>query len=558
MSELVDIKDLKVRFPSDDGCIDAVKGVSLEIDEGEIVALVGESGSGKTVTSKSILKMLPESSAVAGEVFVFSERDHSLVDMNSISEHKVRTLRGVSASMVFQEPSTALNPVYKIGWQLVEGLRAHSPLGEQLSNKDVRKKAIEILTKVGIPDPEIRVDYYPHQFSGGQKQRIVIAQALILGAKLIIADEPTTALDVSVQAEILQILKDIRKEFNTSILLITHNMGVVADMADRVIVMNEGKVVEENDVFTLFESPKEDYTKLLLSAVPKIDTKTRRSTTRTGAADENKTLVSVKDLTVEFKTSFNKPSFKAVDGIDFEIKKGEVLGLVGESGSGKSTTAKAVMNLVKSSGTLELYGNDVRSFTKKQTKAIMRKIGYIFQDPYASFNPLQTLGEAIAEPMIVAGSKHESGFGVKNYKDAVPRVSELLELVKLPSSYINRFPYELSGGQRQRIGFARALALEPEIIIADEPTSALDVSVQAEVLKLFLELQERLQFSSLFITHDLAVVDMVSDRIAVMQKGKIVEIGTGEQILTNPQSDYTKNLLQSLPYPDPKIQRKLK
>lgn len=564
-NDVARIENLRVRFSTDNGDFDAVQDTSLTIAEGEILALVGESGSGKSVTSKTLLQMLPDSSIEAGTVLLKTS-EKGLADVHALSSSELREIRGTSAAMVFQEPATALNPVYKIGWQIAEGIRAHSQLfeGKKLDKAEARKRAIDILRKVGIPDPETRVDYYPHQFSGGQKQRIVIAQALVLGAKLIIADEPTTALDVTVQAEILELLKSIRDEFNTSILLITHNMGVVADMADRVIVMNQGRIVESADVYELFENPKDAYTKKLLAAVPKIDSLTRRANTRKVPltvdpaidAKPEQVVIEAKNISVIYPGQGANKEFIAVDNVSFEIRKGEVMGLVGESGSGKSTIGRSIMGLSPFEGDLKVYGKVLSKLNSKERRTLRQRIGYVFQDPYGSFNPLLTLGEAIAEPMIVAGPSHISGFGAKNLKTAMPRVEALLEMVKLPKAFANRFPHELSGGQRQRVGIARALALQPEFIIADEPTSALDVSVQAEVLKLFLDLQDQLQFSCLFISHDLAVIDMVSDYISVLYHGQIVEKGTGEQILTNPQNDYTKKLLASLPIPDPKEQRK--
>ncbi len=565
-TDVARIEHLRVRFSTDNGDFDAVKDTSFTINEGEVLALVGESGSGKSVTSKTLLQMLPDSSIEAGTVLLRTS-EKGLQDVHTLSYSDLREIRGTDAAMVFQEPATALNPVYKVGWQIAEGIRAHSQLfdGNKLSKEEARIKAIDILRKVGIPDPETRVDYYPHQFSGGQKQRIVIAQALVLGAKLIIADEPTTALDVTVQAEILELLKSIREEFNTAILLITHNMGVVADMADRVIVMNGGEIVESADVFQLFESPQDPYTQKLLAAVPRIDEKTRRANTRKVplhvAPDEDAKpediIVQAENIRVVYPGKAGASEFVAVNNASFEIRKGEVMGLVGESGSGKSTIGRAIMGLSPFSGTIKVYGKVLSELTVKEKRSLRQRIGYVFQDPYGSFNPLLTLGEAIAEPMIVAGTQHPSGYGVTNYKAALPRVKELLEMVRLPAEFASRFPHELSGGQRQRVGIARALALQPEFIIADEPTSALDVSVQAEVLKLFLDLQDKLQFSCLFISHDLAVIDMVSDYISVLYQGTIVEKGEGGQILTNPQKDYTKKLLASLPIPDPKVQRGL-
>lgn len=563
-ADVAQIDGLKVRFSTDSGDFDAVKDASLSIAPGEILALVGESGSGKSVTSKALLQMLPDSSIEAGTVLLRSG-DKGLVDVHQLSSSELRKMRGVDAAMVFQEPATALNAVYKVGWQIVEGLRAHPELsgGVKLTKEAARKKAIEILGKVGIPDPEIRVDYYPHQFSGGQKQRIVIAQALILGAKLIIADEPTTALDVTVQAEILALLKEIRAEFNTAILLITHNMGVVADMADRVIVMNQGKIVESADVYELFAAPKDAYTKKLLAAVPRIEEATRRANTRKKTllvapdadARPEDIVVKAENMSVTYPAQGGSPAFQAVRDVSFEIRKGEVMGLVGESGSGKSTIGRAIMGLSPFAGKLEVYGQVLSDIPTKERRLLRQRIGYVFQDPYGSFNPLLTIGEAVAEPMVVAGANSPSGFGVKKVKDAQPRVAELLEMVHLPKAFATRFPHELSGGQRQRVGLARALALQPDFIIADEPTSALDVSVQAEVLKIFLELQDELQFACLFISHGLAVIDMVSDYITVLYKGQIVEKGTGGQILTAPKEDYTKKLLGSLPVPDPVVQR---
>lgn len=516
-NDVAQIAGLHVRFSTDHGDFDAVKNVGLSLGAGEIVALVGESGSGKSVTSKAILRMLPDSAIETGTVLLKTDKD-GLEEVHTLNPQALRDLRGRSAAMVFQEPATALNPVYKIGWQIAEGIRAHHELyeGRKISATEARTRAIDILRKVGIPSPESRVDDYPHQFSGGQKQRIVIAQALALGAKLIIADEPTTALDVTVQAEILALLKSIRDEFQTAILLITHNMGVVADMADRVVVMNQGEVVESADVFELFAHPKDAYTRKLLAAVPKIDPQTRRANTRKAPiAKDADVIIQANHLSVIYPGQGAKPAFKAVDEVDFEIRKGEVMGLVGESGSGKSTIGRAIMGLTPFNGELKVYGKTLSALSGKEGRSIRQRIGYVFQDPFASFNPLLTLGEAIAEPMLVAGDKHPSGFGVKHLKDAMPRVETLLEMVQLPKHFATRFPHELSGGQRQRVGIARALALQPEFIIADEPTSALDVSVQKEVLKLFLDLQDHLQFSCLFISHDLAVIDMVSDTIAV-------------------------------------------
>jgi peptide/nickel transport system ATP-binding protein len=450
--------------------------------------------------------------------------------------------------MVFQEPSTALNPVYPVGWQIAEGLRAHG----KYSRAEARAKAIEILGRVGIPEPEKRVNYYPHQFSGGQKQRVVIAMALVLDPGLIVADEPTTALDVTVQAEILDLLRRCRDEFGTAIVLITHNMGVVADLADRVAVMYEGKVVEQADAKTLFSAPQHEYTRRLLAAVPYIGQgtlKTReRASARTVDWADQKPVVQAKDLRIQYPGRLGRPGFVAVDGVSLQIRPREVLGLVGESGSGKTTIGRAIGGLTRvTGGSLTVFDLEMNGISERRFKKVRSEIGFVFQDPASSFNPLLTIAECVAEPLVVHGR-------ASSPSAARGRVNELLEAVQLPKAYGDRFPHELSGGQRQRASLARALALEPTLLIADEPTSALDVSVQARVLELFADLQSQFGFASLFISHDLAVVDLLADRIAVLHHGKLVEEGTGEQVLGAPQDPYTQRLLASLPVPDPVAQ----
>ena len=454
--------------------------------------------------------------------------------------------------MVFQEPNSVLNPVYTIGWQIEEGLRAHG----MKDKKELRAKAIDILKKVGIPNAETRVDYYPHQFSGGQKQRIVIAMALVLNPGLILADEPTTALDVTVQTEILDLLRLARDEFDASVLIITHNMGVIADIADEVVVMYRGHVVEQGGVEQIFYSPQDDYTKRLLGAVPRIGQKlivrdgNGKVIEREKDWREQPVAVEAKGLTITYPGHLMQPDFKAVDGIDFTIHRSEVLGLVGESGSGKSTTGRAIAGLQKvSGGSLNVLGIEMNGVKERDFKPKRADIGFVFQDPGSSFNPLMTIAENVAEPLIVHG-KYSSVADARHY------VGDLLEMVQLPRAYMNRFPHELSGGQRQRASLARALALKPSLLIADEPTSALDVSVQAKVLELFKKLQVEIGFACLFITHDLAVVDMLADRIMVMHKGKIVEHGDADQIMQHPQNPYTQKLLASLPVPDPREQRR--
>ncbi len=545
MSDVLTITDLGISFSTDAGAVRAVDGVSLRVAPGEVLAIVGESGSGKTVTAKTILGLLPETATASGVVVLTRKDGSSEHDILSIGKSTLRQVRGTDVSMVFQEPSTALNPVYTVGWQIAEGIRAHG----QFSRKEAKAKAIEILGRVGIPDPETRVNYFPHQFSGGQKQRVVIAMALVLDPGLIVADEPTTALDVTVQAEILDLLRQCRDEFGTAIVLITHNMGVVADLADRVAVMYQGKVVEEADAQTLFSSPQNDYTKRLLASVPHVGQGITHAAVRAEAREpawlELPPVVVADNLTIEYPGRFGRAGFRAVDGVSFVIRPGEVLGLVGESGSGKTTTGRAIAGLTRvTGGSLTVLGHEMHGFKERQFKKFRSDIGFVFQDPASSFNPLLTIAECVAEPLIVHGR-------ARNPAGARSRVNELLEAVQLPRAYGDRYPHELSGGQRQRASLARALALEPSLLIADEPTSALDVSVQARVLELFAELQNEFGFAALFISHDLAVVDILADRIAVLYKGKLVEEGTGAQVLGAPKDPYTQRLLASLPVPDP-------
>jgi peptide/nickel transport system ATP-binding protein len=537
MTSVVDIRNLNISFATDGAPVAAVRGVNLTVTKGEVLAIVGESGSGKSVTAKAILGLLPETATESGVVMLGTN------DIVSLSKKRLREVRGVDVAMVFQEPSTALNPVYTVGWQIAEGLRAHS----RLSRKRAKAKAIDIMTKVGIPDAAHRVDYYPHQFSGGQKQRVVIAMALVLEPELIVADEPTTALDVTVQAEILDLLRRCRDEFGAAIVLITHNMGVVADLADRVAVMYNGEIVEQNDVRSLFESPQEDYTKKLLAAVPKLGTGLAATRARAAARPdvEQKPVVRARDLVIEYAGRLGRKGFRAVDGVSFDIHAGEVLGLVGESGSGKTTIGRAIAGLTRvSGGSLSVLGQEMLGVRERQFKPLRSDIGFVFQDPASSFNPLLTIAECVAEPLIVHGRASDAA-------DARKRVDELLEAVQLPRAFGSRYPHELSGGQRQRASLARSLAVEPSLLIADEPTSALDVSVQARVLELFSELQKEFGFAALFISHDLAVVDLLADRIAVLYQGKLVEEGTGAEVLVAPKHPYTQRLLASLPVPDP-------
>ena len=535
----LEITDLDIHFATDGGDVHAVDGVSLEVAPGEILAIVGESGSGKSVTARSILGLLPETAESSGAILV------SGTDVVGLSGKRLRALRGEDVSMIFQEPSSAMNPVFPIWWQIGEGLKAHRP---KITRKEIRAEAIAALESVGIPDPVERIDRYPHEFSGGQKQRIMIAMALALGAELIVADEPTTALDVTVQAEILELLRDVRDRFGTSVIIITHNMGVVADLADAVAVMYRGRVIERSGVQELFASPREEYTRKLLAAVPHLG----RNSAWTALTPEQQQVVEdaapvvlAKDLVIEYPGRLGRAPFRAVKGVDFMIRAGEVYGLVGESGSGKTTIGRTIAGLERATGgSLQVLGHEMNGVREKDFKPVRRRIGFVFQDPATSFNPHLTIEECIAEPLIVHEPKQSAG-------DRSRQVRALLESVELPAAYATRYPHELSGGQRQRISLARALVLEPELLIADEPTSALDVSVQATVLELFRELQARLGFAALFISHDLAVVDSLAHRIGVLLRGELVEDGHGPDVLQRPQHDYTRKLIASLPVPDP-------
>ena len=547
MSEkILEIKDERLSFFTPAGEVKALNGVSFSMNQGDVLGIVGESGSGKSVTAYSIMGLTAYPGRLVGGTVWFNGHQ-----IDKMTEKEFRKIRGNEVSIIFQDPMTSLNPVYTIGWQIEEGLRAHG----MKDKKELRAKAINILKKVGIPDAETRVDYYPHQFSGGQKQRIVIAMALVLNPGLILADEPTTALDVTVQAEILDLLRLARDEFDASVLIITHNMGVIADIADQVVVMYRGHVVEQGDVEQIFYHPKDDYTKRLLGAVPRIGQKLvvrdREDKPIERKADwrEQPIAVEAKNLTITYPGHLMQPDFKAVDGANFTIHRSEVLGLVGESGSGKSTTGRAIAGLQKvSGGSLNVLGIEMNGVKERDFKPKRADIGFVFQDPGSSFNPLMTIAENVAEPLLVH-RKYGSVADAKNY------VGDLLEMVQLPRAYMNRFPHELSGGQRQRASLARGLALKPSLLIADEPTSALDVSVQAKVLELFKRLQAEIGFACLFITHDLAVVDMLADRIMVMHKGQIVEHGDAGQIMQHPENPYTKKLLASLPVPDPREQQ---
>ena len=543
---VLQFQELDVNFRTEFGRVHAVKGVSLAVRPGEVVALVGESGSGKSVTATTALGLLPKTARITGETMVADKA------ISKLTPRQLRGLRGNRVAMVFQEPMTALNPVIKIGEQLTESMEVHNVA----HGAEAWQKAIDLLNAVGIPNAERRVKQYPHELSGGMRQRVVIAMALACDPEVIIADEPTTALDVTVQADILDLLRSLKDKLNTGILLITHNMGVVADMADRVAVMFKGNIVERGTVEEVLLKPQHPYTKKLLAAVPHLGEGHGQfgSAPREVPGDAESAL-EVNELVVEYKRAGRKP-FRAVDGVTFDVKRGEIVGLVGESGSGKSTIGRALLGLIPSAGgNVKVLGQELvqghgrRKVSQgKNLKSLRRRVGVIFQDPAASLNPRLPVGDVISEPLEV----HRIGNKASRQK----RVYELLEAVELPRSAFNRYPHELSGGQRQRVSIARALSLSPDLLVADEPTSALDVSVQAQVLGMLTDLQRDFGFACLFISHDLAVIDSLAHRVVVMQYGKIVEKGDRQQVLLDPQEEYTKRLLAAAPVPDPIEQRK--
>jgi peptide/nickel transport system ATP-binding protein len=558
---VLSITDLTISFRTEDGVVDAVKGIGFDVAPGEIVAVVGESGSGKSVTSMSVLGLLPKTSTISGDVRLGED------GISGLKEKDLRKIRGNEIAMIFQEPMTALNPVYTIGWQIRESLRSH----QDISKAAADARAIELLEMVGIPNPAERFKQYPHQLSGGLRQRVVIAMAIACDPKVIIADEPTTALDVTVQAEILGLLRKLRDTLNTAIVLITHDMGVVADLADRVVVMYQGEIVEEAPVQELFASPKQDYTRRLLAAVPVLGQRpeNRRlfesaiadGTAATQIAEEIRLedaeleaqiemtapALEITDLALEYPGRRGQKVNRAVDGVSLSIQKGEILGLVGESGSGKSTVGRCAIGLLRATeGSVSIAGRDITKLSNKELRPLRRYFSIVFQDPASTLDPKMTIGESVAEPLVL----HK----ILRGKELNDRVATLLDKVELSGHYRNRYPHELSGGQRQRVAIARALALDPQLLIADEPTSALDVSVQARVLDLFLDLQQSLQFACLFISHDLAVVDLLADRVAVMQHGKLIEVGTRDQVLHSPQEDYTRRLLSAAPVANPVLQ----
>ena len=533
---VLEVQNYTVEFWVDGTWYPAAIDMNFQVEAGRVLAIVGESGSGKSTTAMGIMSLLATNARTSGSIKIKG------IEVLGADNATLRKFRGKEVAYIFQEPMSALNPVYTIGFQIVETLRAHF----EFSPADARARAIELIGMVEIPDPETAFDKYPHQLSGGQRQRAMIAQALVCDPALLIADEPTTALDVTVQAEILDLMRGLKTRLNSAILLITHDMGVVADMADEIMVMQNGNTVEHGSADQIFNRPVHPYTKQLLAAVPKLGSTTMRQLEPELAAKAP--VLKLTNVTIEYPKRGRIPAFMAVDDFSLQIFPGEIVGLVGESGSGKTTVGRASIGLLPiKSGSLEVVGQDISGASQKDLRQIRRSTGIVFQDPASSLNPRLPIGESIGEPLFLAK--------IANGKELDKRVEDLLSSVELPRSYRNRYPHELSGGQRQRVGIARALALTPDILIADEPTSALDVSVQARFLELLQELQGQLKFACLFISHDLGVVDILSHRIAVMQNGKLVEVGTRDEILKHPKHPYTQRLIGAVPVPDPAEQK---
>ncbi|MDZ7877006.1 MAG: ABC transporter ATP-binding protein [Saprospiraceae bacterium] len=581
--KLLQVENLLVQFETENGRVTAVKNISFTLFRGETVGIVGESGSGKSVTSLSIMRLIAEPPGrIAGGKITYFTEGGAAVDLLALTEKEMEGYRGNELAMIFQEPMTSLNPVYTCGNQVMEAILTH----QNVSKAEAEKQTIALFEKVKLPDPKRAFTSFPHQLSGGQKQRVMIAMAMSNNPSVLIADEPTTALDVTVQKTILELMKELQSEMNASIVFITHDLGVIAEIADRVLVMYKGEIVEQGDAMTLFKSPQHPYTKSLLACRPPLGERLRRLPVvsdfmevekqadgsnriieksnsvgkvlaevripqseidaRLSALVQGEPILRVEHLKTYYPSKRNfwgKPVefVKAVDDVSFEVYEGETLGLVGESGCGKTTLGRAILKLSPATeGSIFYKGQDLTKLNAVDMKALRKEIQIIFQDPYSSLNPRMTIGSAIIEPMQVHNLHN-------NDAERKQKVIELLETVSLSAEHFNRYPHEFSGGQRQRICIARALALDPKFIICDESVSALDVSVQAQVLNLLIDLRKKRGFTCIFISHDLSVVKFISDRMVVMNKGKIEEIGTADDIYAHPQKDYTKRLIDAIP-----------
>ena len=547
---VLSVERLSVDARTPEGLKPVLEDISFDLHAGETLCIAGESGSGKSVTSLSIMGLLPKASLkiTSGNIRLGDR------ELTRLSNGQMRHVRGGEIAMIFQEPMTSLNPVMSVGAQLVEAIREHQ------GSINAEQIAIDMLEAVQITDPSRRMKQFPHELSGGMRQRVMIAMALSCRPKVLIADEPTTALDVTVQAQILKLMRKLKTEFGTSIIMITHDMGVVAEMADRVIIMQHGRIVEQGSSLDIFGHPREFYTRQLLAAVPRLGalagTDGPPRVLKTDLPPRPKAtapVLDVADLSVTYGSgtgflSKRRAPVATVSDVSFDIMPGETLGLVGESGSGKSTTGKAVLGLIPFSGSVKLGGRDIAGLSLREMRPMRRSAQMIFQDPYASLDPRMSVGKAVAEPLVI--------HGIGNASDRQDRVAELLRCVGLTPDAATRFPHEFSGGQRQRICIARALALQPKLIVADESVAALDVSVRARVLDLMLELQETMGLAYLFISHDMAVIERMSHKVAVMRGGRIVEAGTRREIFENPREEYTQALMAAVPIPDPTAYRR--
>ena len=534
MTNLVEIENLQVKFNTDSGEVNAVNGISFNIKKGETLALVGESGSGKSVTARAIIRLLADNAIISDQTSI----KFNGTNINSYSEKEYQNIRGKNISMIFQEPMSSLNPIYTIENQISEVLRIHG----KFSDKELKEKCLELLKQVQIPEPESRLSQYPHQLSGGQRQRIMIAIAIANNPDLLIADEPTTALDVTVQTEILKLLQSLQQKYQMSILFITHDLTIVRQISDRVCVMYNGKIKETGITKEIFENPKDDYTKHLLSSEPK---------ERDLYYDKNgRSILSGDNLNVTFNTKVkvsgrNKVlSINAVNNISLDIKEGETLGIVGESGSGKTTLGQTLLRLVDREsntdveGEIKFFDDRIDHLSRKQFKPFRNQMQIVFQDPYASLNPRLSVKQIIEEGLIVA-------LNMKDKNERLNKIENIMNEVGLEPSSMLRFPHEFSGGQRQRIAIARSFVLNPKFVLLDEPTSALDLSIQKQILELLLQLQKNHKTTYIFISHDLRVIRSISHNLIVMKDGSILEQGVAKNILTNPQNDYTKNLIKS-------------
>lgn len=553
MPAFLSVKNLHVEFKTKELFVNAVKGVSFDLTAGEVLGVVGESGSGKSVTALSLMRLIPEppGKITKGEILFKGK------DLLQNSEKQMRQVRGNQISMIFQEPMTSLNPVFTVGYQIDEALILH----QNMNKKQAREKTIDLMDQVGIVNPSERVQSYPHEMSGGQRQRVMIAMAIACQPNLLIADEPTTALDVTIQKQIIELLQNLQSKMKMSVMFISHDLGVIAEIAQRILVMHQGKIVEQGLTSQVFQNPQHPYTQGLIACRPKLNLKTARLPMVSDFIEGRE----IKDLPLKIPKSFSGPpllqvkslkkyfplkkSFfgktlsyiKAVDDISFDLHKGCTLGLVGESGCGKTTLGRTILHLVKpSSGTVLYNATDISSLDNKNLKTLRKKMQIIFQDPYASLNPRMTVGDSIMEPMII----HKL---YPKKEEKIAHVESLMEQVGLNKNMRIRYPHEFSGGQRQRICIARAIAVKPEFIVCDESVSSLDVSIQAQILNLLKDLQDKMNLTYIFISHDLTVVKFISDKIAVMNQGKIVEYNDADELYKNPKNSYTKKLIDAIP-----------